>query len=563
MKKSFFRRSRFLVTLFAVSLACECAAESLHLDVKEHALPNGLKVLILERHRVPIFSAYIYYRVGSVNETIGSTGISHFIEHLMFKGTRTIGTKDFPAESEIMRQKDELMSKLDEEMRRKEKRPEVIEELRRRFEELDEQHKKLIISNETDKIYAENGATDANASTWQDWTNYFVSLPSNRLELWCAIESEIMRHPVFREFYQERSVIQEERRWSYETNPGGALYEQLIAAAYTTHPYGRPVIGAMSDIRSFSRKQVQEFYTLHYAPNRAIVCLVGDVYPDKAIPMVKQYFASIPHQPDPPPVLTVEPEQRGERRIAVEFDANPQLGIAFHKVDMTHPDQAVFDILAEILSSGRTSRLYKKLVEELEIAVSVSSGDFPSTFPGLYYIFAEPRAPHTVEEVEKAIYGELDRLKVEPVSPWELQKAKNRLEAGFISELDSNDGLAAKIGLYEVIDSWRYVNTVLDKWRAVTADDIMRVASTHLKKSNRTVAFIERVRRSETPPLAGQKAAPVESGAAVGQRETQTGVNEGLGQNRVLDNEVQKQGSYLPLECTGSVKALLTPPGRG
>ncbi len=473
------------------------AGQDLRLDVKEYTLTNGLKILILERRQVPIFSAYIYYRVGSVNESTGSTGISHFIEHMMWKGTTTLGTKDFAAEREIMRQKDDVMTQLDEEMRRKEKRSELIEKLRERFQQLDSEHRNLIVSNEIDKIYAENGAVFVNASTWHDWTNYFLSLPGNRFELWCAIESDIMRYPVFREFYQERNVVQEERRWRYETNPGGALYEQLIGAAYVAHPYGRPVIGVMSDLQNFSREQVCDFYTLYYAPNQAVICLVGDIYPDKTIPMIEKYFGSIPRQPDPPAVVTVEPEQRGERRVIVEFDANPELAIAFHKVPMTHPDQPVFNVMAEILSSGRTSRLYRKLVEEMEIAVDVSSGDVESKYPDLYYIFVEPRAPHSVEEVEKVVYAELERLKNEPVSEWELQKAKNRLEASFISGLDSNNGLAMRIGMYEVLDNWRYINTALDRWKAVSADDIVRVANTYLKRSNRTVAFIEKVSPGE------------------------------------------------------------------
>ncbi len=492
MKKRFSRHFRTLVAIVLVCVLGSCAAQNLQLDVKEHIFPNGLKLLILERHRAPIFSAYIYYRVGSVEETAGITGISHFIEHLMWKGTRMLGAKDFAAEEELMRQEDEVMSQLDEEMRRRDKRQKVIEELQKRFRELDEKHRGLVVSNEIDKIYAENGATYVNASTSLDWTNYFLSLPSNRFELWCAIESDIMRCPVFREFYQERSVLQEERRLSCETNPGGALYEQLMGAAYIAHPYGRLVIGAMSDIQSYSRSGVQDYYRLHYTPNRAVVCIVGDVYADKAIPMIEKYFGTVPRQPDPPPMVTVEPEQRGERRVAVEFDANPELGIAFHKVAMTHPDQPAFDVLAQILSSGRTSRLYRKLVEELQIAVEVWSGDAESKYPGLYYVFATPRAPHTTEEVEKAIYAELDRLKEEPVPDREMEKAKNRLEADFISELESNNGLARKIGLYDVLDNWRSINTALDKWKTVSADDIMRIARSYLTKTNRTVAFIEK-----------------------------------------------------------------------
>jgi predicted Zn-dependent peptidase len=497
MKKAWSRRLQRIYVLLALFLSGQSAAQELRLDVREQTLANGLKVLLLERRDVPVFSSCIYYRVGSVNESIGSTGISHFIEHLMWKGTRTLGAKDFVAEEEIMREKDEVMTRLDAERRRRDPRAEVIQNLEARFEELDAEHKKLIVSNEIDKVYTENGATGINASTSYDWTNYYLSLPANRLELWCAVESDIMRYPVFREFYQERGVVQEERRWRYETNPGGALYEQLTAAAYVAHPYGRPVIGVMSDIENYTPKQVRDFHKQYYAPNQAVVCVVGDVRADKVLEMVEKYFGSIPRQPEPPPLVTAEPEQKGERRVAVEFDANPQVGIAFHKVAMTHPDQPVFDVLAQILSSGRTSRLYRKLVEELQIAVEVWSGDLESKYPDLYFVFVEPRAPHTLEEVEAAVYAELERLKEEPVSEWELQRAKNRLEANFIASLESNEGLAARIGFYEMIDDWRLINSVLERWKAVSAEDIRRVAATYFTRSNRTVAFIEQVSPAE------------------------------------------------------------------
>ena len=492
MKWACSRGLRRVYVLLVLLLGGQSAAQELRLEIQEHTLANGLKVLLLERRDVPVFSSCIYYRVGSVNESIGSTGISHFIEHLMWKGTRTLGTKDFAAEKEVMREKDEVMTRLDAERRRRNPRAEVIQDLQARFEKLDAQHKKLIVSNEIDKVYTESGATRINASTFYDWTNYYLSLPANRFELWCAVESDIMRHAVFREFYQERGVVQEERRWRCETDPFGALYEQLAAAAYVVHPYGKPVIGVMSDIENYTRKQVQHFHTRYYAPNQAVVCIVGDVRADRVLEMVENYFGSIPRQPEPPPVVTVEPEQKGERRVSVEFDANPQLGIAFHKVAVTHPDQPVFDILSQILSSGRTSRLYRKLVEEMQIAVDVLSGDIESKYPDLYFIFVEPRAPHTIEEVEAAVYVELDRLKKEPITEWELQKAKNRLEANFIASLESNDGLAARIGFYEMMDDWRLINSVLERWKAVSVEDISRVASAYFTRSHRTVAFIEK-----------------------------------------------------------------------
>jgi predicted Zn-dependent peptidase len=304
---------------------------------------------------------------------------------------------------------------------------------------------------------------------------------------------------VFREFYTERDVVAEERRMSYEDDPGGMLYGELIAAAFTVHPYGVVTIGAMSDIQNYSRAAVQDYYRRYYAPNRATAIIVGDISADDVFAMIEKYFGDVPRQPDPPDVITVEPAQRGERRVEVEFDANPRIGIAYHKMSLRHPDQPVFDVLAQILSSGRTSRLYRELVENKQIAVSVNSGTPDTKYPGLYYIFAVPRAPHTVQEVEEAIYEEIDKLKTEKVSDWELQRAKNRLSADFVLELRSNDNLANAVGFYSVQDSWRYMTSIVDRWNAATADDIQRVVRETLVKSNRTVAYIVQPEPSSRP----------------------------------------------------------------
>ncbi len=479
-----------VTAILLVLILAQSPCEEIKLDIKQQRLENGLNILVLERRHSPTVSAYMYYPVGSANEIANRTGISHFIEHLMSKGTKTLCTTNYEIEIPLMKAKDELHREIREESGKSDPDETKLKELKTKLEELETQHSKYSVSNEIDKIYIAAGAQNMNAATYIDWTRYYVSLPKNKLELWCAIESEIMRGPVFREFYTERDVVAEERRMNYDDDPGGALYEQLIAAAYTVHPYGVLTIGSMSDIQNFTREYVYEYYRQYYAPNRATIVIVGDVVAEKVFSLMRKYFADIPRQPDPSEVTSVEPPQRGERRVEVEFDANPKIGIAFHKMSVTHPDQPVFDVLAQILSSGRTSRLYRKLVEEQQIAVSVSSGTPDTRYPSLYYIFAVPRAPHTVDEVEKSIYEEIEKLKIQKVSDWELQRAKNRLTADFILELRSNDGLADTIGFYSVIDSWKYITTLLEKWNAVTAQDIQRVVQEYLGKSNRTVAYI-------------------------------------------------------------------------
>jgi len=382
-----------------ISIAVSAGSSDLELSVLEYQLDNGLTILILPRHKSPSFSIYMHYRVGAVNEVTGITGIAHFIEHLMSKGTTTLGTLDYEAEIPLMKQKDKLWQQLRAEKMKLMPDRKALAELTKKFDELEKEHRKLILSNEIDKIYTRNGAYRMNASTSFDWTNYFMSLPNNKLELWCAIESEVMRRPVFREFYTERQVVLEEKRMRYDTQPWPQMFEQLLAAAYTYHPYGRLVIGASSDIESFTRKNVEDFYRLYYAPNQAVVSIVGNVSPDEAVEMITKYFGDIPRQPAPPPVVTVEPEQKGERRVEVLFDANPELGIAYHTCGMADPDQPALDILAEILVKGRTSRLYKRMVDEMQIAVSVSAGDFSLKYPGLFFVFAPPRAPHTTDEL--------------------------------------------------------------------------------------------------------------------------------------------------------------------
>ncbi len=483
-----------LAVLVCVSLPL-CSAE-FKLDIKEHTLDNGLKVIVLERRHSPTVAAYMFYKVGSVNEVAGITGISHFIEHLMSKGTRTLGTTNYKAEVPLMKEKDALIEEIREESHKKNPDESKLEKLRARFDILEAEHGRYILTNEIDKIYTSAGAEHYNATTHFDHTNYYMSLPKNKFELWCAIESEIMRGPVFREFYSELRVVAEERRTRIEDSPGGALYEQLNAAAYLYHPYGVAVIGSMSDIQNYTRKDVRGYHRFYYAPNRAIVVIVGDVEAKKVFAMMEKYFGGIPRQPDPPRLTSVEPQQRGERRIEVEFDASPQIGIAYHKTNVRHPDQPVFDVLAEIFSSGRTSRLYRKLVEEKQVAVSVYSFAPDRRYPSLYYIFATPRAPHSVVEVEEAIYEEIEKLKDERVSDWELQRAKNRLTAEFFFELRSNEDLASTIGFYATLDALDYMQSVVQKWNAVTAEDIQRVVKKYLVKSNRTVGYI--VRKRET-----------------------------------------------------------------
>jgi len=480
---------------FCLFLLIASDAHSFNLEdrVTEHTLGNGLKVLLMERHTSPTVSIFMRYKVGSVNEVTGQTGIAHVLEHMLFKGTRRLGTRNFLKEAPLLKKIEALGEALDlEERKRGKKDLEQIKGLRVRLREAQKEHKKLVESEVYSKYYQKNGGVRFNASTSNDSTVYMVSLPVNKLELWANLESDRMENPILREYYTERDVIMEERRMRVDNTPDGLLYEQFIAAAFTSHPYHVPVIGWSSDIRSLSIKAVRKFLRTYYAPNNAVVAMVGDIRPDKVMKILNRYFGRIPPHKLPPPLATVEPEQRGERRVEVEFDAEPQILIGYHKPTLPDKDDYVFDVIDSILASGRTSRLFKSLVRDKKIAVSVGTYGAPgSLYKNLFVFSGVPRHPHTVAEVERAFYEEVERLKREPVSKRELEKVGNQIEAGFVRGLGSNFGMASRLSYFETIaGDWRYLLNHPKEIRKVTREDIMRVARKYLVKRNRTVAIL-------------------------------------------------------------------------
>lgn len=484
-------RIRFLLVAIILLFCTTAYGQKLELDVREHILDNGMKLLMLAKHDVPIVSLRIVYKVGSVNEHPGITGASHLFEHMMFKGTEIFGIKDYDSEKPLLEREDELISEiLVEEAKGHDADKEKIKQLKGDLKEVWEKQKELIVKDEMWSIYLKNGATGLNASTGSDATYYYCNLPANRLELWAFMESDRMKNLVLREFYSERDVVMEERRLRTENSPFGLLTEQLNAATFTAHPYGWPVIGWMSDIANMKKAEVAKYFQQYYSPNNAVIVVVGDINPDEVIKLIERYFSDVQSQLPPPDVTTVEPEQRGERRIYVEYDASPVLSIAYHKPAVGHPDQYVFDVIEAILSHGRTSRLYKSLIEEKRMAIMAHAYGEPSKYADTFLFFCTPRHPHTAEDVEEAIYEELERLKTTPVTDRELQKIKNQLEADFIRSLESASGLASEISSYEAISGWRYINTLVERTIAVTPEDIMRVANKYFTKSNRTVAIL-------------------------------------------------------------------------
>jgi predicted Zn-dependent peptidase len=490
-----------LCLLVTLTLMCLCrpspsSAYDLEKKVWKYELENGLVVLILERHVNPTVSFYIRHRVGALEEGEGLTGTAHLLEHMLFKGTKTIGTKDYRKEKKVLDEIRKTGNALDLERLKGEQADKVtVERLSAKLRDLQVRAKTWMVDNEIDRLYTENGAVDLNASTGQDLTTYHVSLPANKMELWARIESDRMANTVFREFYSERDVVNEERKQTVESVPKRKLMELFLATAFKAHPYRRPVIGWPSDVSSLPIDYVEQFFKTYHAPNNTVIAHDGDDDPAGTLKVVNQYFGAISRAPLPPLRATTEPPQGGERRVELLADASPYLLIGYHKPTLPSFDDYVFDVIDALLTRGRTSRLYRALVEERGLAESIDTANgFPgSKYPNLFVVMAAPRHPHTAKELEGAIYEEIERLKREPVTARELEKVLNQFRADLVRDLDSNSGLASKLSYYEAIaGDFRYITRHIQVVESIKPEDIMKAARTYLATENRTVATVVR-----------------------------------------------------------------------
>ncbi len=489
--------------------------------VEEHTLSNGMKLLMVERHHSPAVAGGWVARVGSVNERPGITGIAHLFEHMMFKGTPTIGTSDAKRDAEIIEQQEQVRDAMRREetkmrlavrrgeiddMVKPENKTERYRELEAQFKELIAAQRKVLVKNEFDRIYTTAGASGMNAFTSNDMTGYFITVPANKLELWAWMESERLLRPVFREFYAERDVVFEERRMRTESTPLGKFQESLEALFWESHPYGWPVIGWPSDIPAITKAQADEFYALHYAPQNITLILVGDFKADEAVKLCERYFGRIPRgEQNAPEIVTLEVSQKVEKRMNAEAEANPQVDILWHTPATGHPDAHALEVLAAVLS-GRSGRLHKALVLGDEVATSAFAHQMARKYAGMFNIGGEAKDPKMPSDVEAAIYEEVKRLKNEPVSARELQKVKNNFAAMAVRRTSSNFHLLVQLIQYEGGGDWKSINTEIPGILKVTAEDIQRVAEKYLVKENRTVATYTRkpgTKAPDDPALAG------------------------------------------------------------
>lgn len=457
-------------------------------QLTEFRLDNGLKFIVLERHQAPVVSFLTYADVGGIDEPDGQTGVAHFLEHLAFKGTRRIGTTDYKAEKPLL----DRLEQLDTQIRtaKAQGKKDDLEKLQTEFKSVESQALKLVKQNEMGQIVEQAGGVGLNATTSGEATRYFYSFPANKLELWMSLESDRFLEPVFREFYKEKDVILEERRMRVENSPIGLMIEKFIDTAFKVHPYRRPVIGYDEDIRNLTPQNVKKFFDNYYVPSNLTIAIVGDVNPTEVKKLAQVYFGRYQAKPKAQPQIPAEPKQTESREVTLQLPSQPWYLEGYHRPAVTHPDNAVYEIIGSLLSDGRTSRLYKSLVEKQRLALSAQgSSGFPGDkYPNMMLFYALTAPGHTVDELAVALKQEIESLKTQPVTDIELQRVKTQARAGLLRSLDSNMGMAQQLLEYEVkTGSWRNLFKQLDQIALVTPADIQRVAQATFTPENRTV----------------------------------------------------------------------------
>ncbi len=485
----------FTVVLILAALAAAQDVTSFEKRTTVKKLDNGLTVVICERPEAPVFSFFTHVDAGSVQDPMGETGLAHMFEHMAFKGTDKIGTTDYAAEKVALEKVEQAyaayIAERDNPVGPNEQK---LKDLQKAWMDATTEANKYVKPNEFPQIVEMNGGEDLNANTNDDETNYYYSFPENRLELWAYLESERFLHPVMREFYKERNVVIEERRMRVDSNPIGRLLEQFTTAAFQAHPYHRPTIGWMSDLNSFSATDAKNFFDQYYIPSNMVVTVVGDVKASETLPIIEKYFGRIPSRPRPDERTTTEPAQNAERRVVLQEMSQPLYLEGYHRPDYRSPDDAVYDAIADLMSSGRTSRLYRALVRDKKIA-SDSAGftGLPGNkYPHLFAFYAFPLHGHKPDEMADAIHAEIEKLKTEDISDEELKMIKTRAKANLIRSLGSNEGLASSLALYQArYDDWRELFRSVDRIDKVTKADIRRVANQTFVPTNRTVGIIE------------------------------------------------------------------------
>ncbi|WNC40692.1 MULTISPECIES: pitrilysin family protein [unclassified Thermosynechococcus] len=457
-------------------------------QISEFYLDNGMHFIVMEQHQAPIVSFLTYVDVGGVDEPEGQTGVAHYLEHLAFKGTRRIGTTDYAAEKEKLAQLDRLFEQLQATTDERQRQALITE-----FAAVQQAADRYVIRNQYGQIVQQAGGVGLNATTSADATRYFYSFPANKLELWMSLESERFLEPVFRDFYQEKEVILEERRLRTENSPTGQLFEAFLATSFRQHPYRRPVIGYREDIQNLRRADVERFFRQYYTPDKMTMVLVGDVDPQKVKELAKVYFSRYPKGTGKTTAIPPEPPQTESRQITLELASQPLYIEAYPCPPLRDPAYLTYEILTRLLSGGRTSRLYRSLVLEQKLALNVQAYvGFPGNkYPNRFLIYGAPAPGQTTAALAAGIAQELKALQTTPVTAAELDRVKAQLRMELLQNLMSNEGMAKLLAEYAVKGGgWQQLFARLEAINDITPADIQRVAQS-LQPQQRTVAQIQ------------------------------------------------------------------------
>ncbi len=471
-------------------------AAALRSAVTTYRLANGMTWLLVQRGEAPVFTGVVQVRVGGIEEEAGKGGLAHMFEHMAFKGSATIGTKNFPEEAALMSK----MRSVDEQWRtaRAEHRDADAVAFVAQRTALVKQASQYVVSNQLWQIFHDSGVAELNAFTTKDVTAYFARMPSEALPLWIYLNAHMVGHPVLREFYSERDVVMEERRTSVDNSPQGKLYEAMLQKAYTTSPYRIMPIGAMDELQDLTMADAEAFHAKYYHPERMVGVLVGRFDPVLAKEIIDKHFGSLPAGANVATTLPAEePPQTAERRVDVAFDAGERFHVAYHKPTLPHKADYVFDAIQYILCGGESARLVRLLEQEKGIARDVAcyTSSPGARLSNLFVISGQPLAGHTSEEVIAVIESELTRLRMQPVSAEELTTTRTNLEADFLWGLSTNESLAQQLAYFQsVAGDWHYLVNHSTEMDRITPDDVREVARTYLSPPQRTIAILRRSR---------------------------------------------------------------------
>lgn len=479
----------FNQSLFAIDLG-QLSADY-QSRITQYQLDNGMRFLILEDKSAPVVTFCVQVRAGSVYENLQETGMNHLIEHLAFSGTKRIGTKNWEKEKVLLEELDRLRLEITQAKEADISKDQILD-LNKKFEKVRKQAAELAEPNQFAVILDQQGAVGPNAFVSNDFTVYWVELPANQFELWACLESERLFNSVFRLFYEEIEIVKEERRTVVDNSPTGRLMEEFRALAYQVHPYRNPILGYQSDIQTMNRARVIDLYREYYLPSNILVSIVGDVCAEEIKPILDKYFGKIPSQKNPDFNLPQEPKRSVEKRVYIQMESQPILLIGFNIPSIQHPDIPALKVASQVIGEARTSRLYRRLVNKEQSAVTVSTRAWTPRYPGLFYIWAIAAEGYTNQDIEPIIYQEIEKLSNKLLPLDQIEAAQARLTMEFIQTLKSRRNLALELAWFEeVTGSWKNFFKMHDLIFEVSPEDIQNVVNRYFIPGNRTVGIVE------------------------------------------------------------------------